>query len=134
MTLPELEALVRRFEDCTLPRYEWTHRAHLSVAVWYLFHYPREDATRRIRAGVQRYNASLGNSKGYHETITLSWIAVAASFLRKSSAGQTLTELATEAGVRFNASDYLLRHFSKELLFSELARAEWVDPDLAPLA
>ena len=71
MTLPELESLVRRFEDCTLPREAWTHRAHLSVAVWYLFHFSRAEATERIRTGIQRYNASQGNSTGYHETITL---------------------------------------------------------------
>lgn len=54
MTLPELESLVRRFEDCTLPREEWTHRAHLAIAVWYLSHLPREVATERIRMGIQR--------------------------------------------------------------------------------
>ena len=133
MTLPELESLVRRMEDCTLPREEWTHRAHLSVAVWYLFQFPRKVATERIRAGVQRYNVSLGNTTGYHETITLSWVAIVASFLRDASAEKTLAELATEAAARFGASDYLLRHFSKERLFSEAARREWVDPDLNPL-
>src|SRR6185436_5410136 len=122
MTLPELESLVRRMEDCTLPREEWTHRAHLSVAVWYLFQFPRKVATERIRAGIQRYNASLGNTTSYHETITLSWVAIVASFLRDASAEKTLAELATEAAARFGASDYLLRHFSKERLFSEAAR------------
>jgi hypothetical protein len=133
MTSSDLERLVLRFEDCTLPRDEWTHRAHLSVAVWYLFHLPREAAIERIRVGIQRYNASLGNTAGYHETITLSWAALVAASLREASAEKTLAELATEAADRFGASDYLLRHFSKERLFSETARREWVEPDLDPL-
>ena len=29
----EIEALVRSFEDRTLPRPEWTHHAHLTVAL-----------------------------------------------------------------------------------------------------
>ena len=132
MTLPELESLVRRFENCTLPREEWTHRAHLSVAVWYLFQLPRKVATERIRAGIQRYNTSLGNT-GYHETITLSWVAIMAAFLHEASPEKTVAELATEAATRFAASDYLLRHFSKQRLFSETDRREWVEPDLDPL-
>jgi hypothetical protein len=133
MTLPELESLVRRFEDCTLPREEWTHPAHLSVAIWYLSYFSREEATERIRAGIQRYNASLGNTTGYHETITLSWVAIAAAFLREASPAKTVAELATETVARFGESDYLLRHFSKERLFSEAARRDWVEPDLNPL-
>ena len=133
MTLAELESLVRRFEDCSLPRAAWTHQAHLSVAVWYLFHFPREAATARIRERIQRYNASLGNTKGYHETITLSWVAIVSSFLRQSSVEQRVEDLARAAAERFAAPDYLLRHFRKELLLSELARVEWVEPDLAPL-
>ena len=133
MTLPELESLVCRFEDCTLPREEWTHRAHLSVAVWYLCELPREAATERIRTGIQRYNASLGNVDGYHETITLSWVSIVTAFLREASPEKTVAELATEAASRFGAFDRLLRHFSKQRLFSEAARQEWVEPDLEPL-
>jgi hypothetical protein len=129
----ELESLVLRFEDCALPREFWTHRAHLSVALWYLFRFPREEATNRIRSGIQRYNRSLGNITGYHETITLSWIAILAAFLKESRTDRSLEELANEATERFGSNDYLLKHFTKERLFSELASKEWVEPDLAPI-
>ncbi|MFN0016966.1 MAG: hypothetical protein ACKVP0_01835 [Pirellulaceae bacterium] len=133
MTHAELESFVHRFEDCTLPRELWTHRAHLSVALWYLIHYPREEATNRIRTGIQRYNQSLGNTSGYHETITLSWIAILAAFLKESPTNRSLEELAKEASERFGASDYLLKHFTREQLFSDIAAKEWIEPDLAPI-
>ena len=133
MTLEELETLIRRFEDCTLPREAWNHRAHLAVATWYLFHLPREAATERIREGIQRFNASLGNTKGYHETITLAWIALVARLLREAPPERSVVELANEVAARFGVPDYLLRHFIKERLFSDFARREWVDPDLSPL-
>ena len=132
MTDDELKSLVCRFEDRTLPREKWTHAAHLSVAVWYLCLLSRAEATERIRAGIQRYNAILGNSSGYHETITLAWIELLSSFLTSRSG--TPAELANEATARFGASDGLLRHFSKERLFSDLARRAWVEPDLERLA
>ena len=132
MTLAELESLVRHLEDCTLPPALWTHRAHISVALWYLFHFPRGEATNRIRTGIQRYNQSLGNTAGYHETITLAWIGILAAFLRESPSNRSLEELANQATERFGASDYLLRHFTKERLFCDLARAQWMEPDLVP--
>lgn len=133
MTAQELQSLVLQFENCTLPRESWTHRAHLSVALWYLFHWPREEAMGRIRDGIQRYNNSLGNTTGYHQTITLAWIEILTGFLQDSPAEENLADLVDRATVRFGVSDYLLQFFSRERLFSELARREWVDPDLAPL-
>ena len=34
----EIESLVRAFEECTLPAAEWTHREHMTIALWYLRH------------------------------------------------------------------------------------------------
>jgi hypothetical protein len=72
-----IAALVAGFEQCTLPKEQFTHEAHLTTAMWYLRHYPQAEATNRMRRGIQRYNASVGGSPtAYHETITLAWIAV----------------------------------------------------------
>ena len=35
-----------------------------------------------IRDGIQRYNRAQDNPNGYHETITLAWVAVIDRFLR----------------------------------------------------
>jgi hypothetical protein len=133
MTQNDLADLVRRFEACTLPREEWTHQAHLCVALWYLRRFPRAEATLRIRAGIQRYNASLGNTKGYHETITLSWIALLWEFLQTADPLRSLSDLVDEVTARYNRSDDLLRYYSREVLFSDRAKAEYVSPDLRPL-
>ena len=74
-TADEIKALVRAFEDTSLPRAEWTHRAHLTVALWYLTRHSGREATARIRTGIKRYNAAKGvlttPTGGYHETLTL---------------------------------------------------------------
>ena len=56
MTDPEIESFIRAFEDCSLPKSEWTHTRHLVMALWYLRRHRREEATRLIREGIQRYN------------------------------------------------------------------------------
>ncbi len=77
----EIEALVRSFEDGSLPRSEWTHASHLLVGLWYLSRHPRDQATILMRDGIRRYNHIHGRDAGYHETITLAWLAVIARFL-----------------------------------------------------
>src|SRR4051812_272775 len=89
----EIEDLIRAFEGCTLPKADWTHREHLPVALWYLRHRPRGEATDRMREGIRRFNLSHGNATGYHETITLAWVAVIARFLAEHDQGRPLSAL-----------------------------------------
>jgi hypothetical protein len=127
----EIEALVRAFEACTLPRHEWTHREHLTVALWYLRRLDHSDATALIRQGIKRFNASHGNLAGYHETITLAWIALIARFLSEREPGQPLAVLAADLLLECGDKDYLLQHYSRERLLSDQARHAWLPPDLA---
>jgi hypothetical protein len=129
----EIEALVRAFEGCTLPKAEWTHREHLTVALWYLRHQARGEATGRITEGIRRYNLSHGNATGYHETITLAWIAVIARFLAEHDLGQPLSSLVGALLEKCGDKGYLLRFYSEDLLMSDEARRGWVPPHLRPI-
>ncbi len=133
MTDAEIETLVRAFEDGSLPRTEWTHASHLQVALWYLSRHPRDEATRLVRDGLRRYGALAGRQAFYHETITLAWVAVVAQFLARSDPGRSLSELAAILVERCGDKDYLLRHYSSELLMSDEARSSWVEPDRRPI-
>src|SRR5262245_46090885 len=126
----EIESLVFGFEDGSLPRAEWTHEAHLTVALWYLRRHARDEATRLVREGIQRYNRGLGNTTGYHETITLAWIAVIVRFLGEHDCGQAHSFLVDQLLEQCRARDYLGRDYSRDTLMSDEARQGWVQPDL----
>jgi GNAT superfamily N-acetyltransferase len=128
-----IEALVRAFEDCSLPAAEWTHQAHLTVALWYLRHHPGEEATGRIREGIRRFNLSHGNATGYHETITVAWVAVIARFLAEHDQGQSLSALVEALLEQCGDKGCLLRFYSEDVLMSDEARRGWVPPDLRPI-
>jgi hypothetical protein len=100
-TLGEIESFVRAFESCTLPRCEWTHQAHLIVALWYLTHYSQSEAINCIRDRIQRYNQAIGikttKDTGYHETLTLFWVRVVCQYLAAEGANRSLVNLAIEA-------------------------------------
>ena len=133
MTDPEIESLIRRFEDGSLPKSEWTHARHLVMALWYIRRHGRDEATPRIRDGIRRYNERQGNLTGYHETVTLAWVAVIERFLSGRDRNAPLSVLAGELLDEYGDKDYLLRFYSKERLLSDEARVRWVAPDRAEI-
>jgi hypothetical protein len=135
-TLSEIEELVRGFETCTLPHSRWTHRAHLTVALWYLAQGSEKEATERMRDGILRLNQAHGvpttKERGYHETITLFWLWLIGRDAAKA-AGSSIVELANTIAHRYSNSRLPFEYYSRDLLMSWEARTRWVEPDLKPL-
>jgi hypothetical protein len=136
-TTREVRALVRRFDETTLPREEWTHEAHLVVALDIARRHRPQEAVTRLRASIKRLNAAHGTpeteTRGYHETITLAWFHLVRHFLEVFDDGRSLAALVDALVERFAAKDALFEHYSRERLLSREARARWVEPDLRPL-
>ena len=133
MTDAEIESFIRAFEAGSLPRSEWNHARHLIMALWYLRRHGRDEATVLIRDGIRRFNARHDNLNGYHETITLAWIAVIERFLGARERAAHVSSLAAELLNECGEKEYLLRFYSRERLFSDEAKHEWVAPDLAAI-
>lgn len=136
-TEEDIRSLITRFECGQLPKAEWTHEAHLVVAVWYVTHYPMPEAIHMVRQYISRHNESAGtpntDTEGYHESITRFWLWVARAFIDRhhpASLGESCHALITSD---VGKSSYPLVYYSKELLFSTGARHTWVEPDLKPM-
>jgi|SRR5262245_39909637 len=133
----EIENLIRGFESCALPRNHWDHKAHLTVACWYLICYPEQEAARRIREGIQRYNKAVGivtnRENGYHETITMFWASMVKSFLKDATLECSIVGLINNLVDRYANKLLPLEYYSRDLLMSREARFNWVEPDLKPL-
>lgn len=124
------------FEDGTLPRPLWTHEAHVRMAFLYLRGLPDADLLLpMVRGRIQSYNAAHGNAKGYHETITVGFLALVADRLRSDNA---LTETWEAFKKRHsdlidNGLGVLLHHYKRDTILSSEARATFVTPDILPL-
>ena len=137
MTDAELDDLVRRFGERTLPKSEWTHAAHLAVGLWHVCRYGRDDALSRLRAGITRLNESHGtvnsSTGGYHETVTRAYAYLLDAFAAGNpdkTPAERVTLLLNDPLADKKA---LLRYYSRERLESVQARLGWAEPDLAPL-
>ena len=128
-----VESVVRDFEACTTLPSEFTHQAHLTVALWYLSRLSMTDATERMRASLFRFLDHY-KERGYNETITVFWLKLVQNFLADTTtASRSMTELANELTATYNNSRLIFDYYSKELLASEEAKDNWVEPDLRPL-
>jgi hypothetical protein len=125
------------FLDCTLPKPEWTHEAHLATTAWLLLERPEIQPERDLPALIRAYNESVGgvnsDTEGYHETITQCSIRGVRAALARSEGRGLCDRVNALLQAPEGRRDWPLRFYSPELLFSVEARRGWVEPDLAPM-
>lgn len=133
-TETEILDLVRSFEDATIARGVWKHAEHLAVALYYITtHADLESATETMRRGLfnlltEGFKVDLSREMPYHETLTVFWMRTVADF-DASKNGSSLLDKTNELVETFD-KDYPLRFYTREFLFSDEARAGFVDGDI----
>jgi hypothetical protein len=126
---------VRDFEAGLIPKYLWTHRAHLIAGFWYQTRHPT-DSLDRMRTGIRHHNEAVGtlnsSSSGYHESITRLYLAAIRAHIGQYPAMSFADSLAKLLDSPVADSQWPLQHYSAGRLFSAAARLQWVEPDLLP--
>ena len=125
----EVETAIRRFESCLSTPQEFDHRAHLTVALWYVCRLGAVGATERIR---KRLRVFLNHHqlKGYNETITLFWVRLVCKFYENTGAKSCSADLANKLLHSCCDSKLIFNYYSKDRLLSKEAQAHWIEPDL----
>ena len=133
-TEDEISDLVRRFEAGTISREKWKHHEHLTVAFFYVKNSPTlSEATDKMRVGIfnllKSFDIDLEKEMPYHETMTRFWMKVVDDFVNTQN-GYSVVEAANLILENFGDKDLPLKFYSRELLFSDAARSDFVEPDL----
>jgi hypothetical protein len=121
--------VVGKFERCEYPVEQFTHARHLTVACCYLCTSPADQALVRMREGLTRFIAHHGK-QGYHETLTRFWMELLEAYLREFAAGTPMTTKVNRALQCYGSKDVVFSYYTRERVMSEIARREWVEPDL----
>jgi len=112
---------------------DFSHRAHVQLAYVYLAENHRDLALERYRAALVGFLAHHGIPAGkYHETLTRSWILAVHHFMHRSPEAASADDF-IERNPLLLDSKIMLTHYSAGLLFSDAARADFVEPDLDPI-
>ena len=109
---------------------QFDHRAHVRLAYILLAGAGVEQATNGMRAALVEFIARNGvDPAKYHETITRAWILAVRHFMDRSPVSGSADEF-IDANPTLLDPKIMLTHYSAKLLFSDEARAHFVQPDL----
>ena len=110
----EIEAVVDGFEDCTTAKEAFTHREHLTVAIWYLYQFNQQEALEKMRAGLLRFLGYHQVSAGkYKEDLTVSWIRLIDNTMKEFDSHVGLIEM-TNAVIEKLSDSKLIGDGSKQ--------------------
>ncbi len=134
----DIASLVGRFENGLLAPQDWCHCTRLTVTYWYLLHLDEAVAAERMITGLRRYTRrhalKIAVRDGYHETLTLFWLAIARTFRSQHGDEDDLTQLNRFVSHYGQREMAFLEFYSRERISSWTARYRWVEPDLKPLS
>ncbi|MEK6280248.1 MAG: hypothetical protein AABN95_07810 [Acidobacteriota bacterium] len=104
----DIEAVVQGFENCTTAKEAFTHREHLTVAVWYLYHSSEEQALEKMRSGLLRFLGHHGVAQGkYKEGLTVSWLKLIKTTIEELGPNRELLETANNVLDRLGDSSLI---------------------------
>ena len=121
------------FEAGAFAPADFSHRAHVRLAYVYLAESDVGLALERMRAALLRFlcHHDIPASK-YHATLTRAWILAVDHFMHHAPAASSADDFIDRNPVLLD-SRIMLTHYSADLLFSDEARAQFVEPNLDPI-
>jgi hypothetical protein len=127
----EIIANVDAFETCRTGKDSFKHQDHLVVAAVYLQQLGFADAISRMRTNLVRFlDHHQVDRQKYNETITVFWFELVADVLKRLPPDSTLVEKCNAVVESLDNSGLVLEYYSRERLFSDEARKNFIEPDL----
>ncbi len=128
----EFASLAEQHHARTLPYENWTHRAHIAVALFYLKSMTLDEVIDKLRVAIQAYNEAKSDGMGYNETITLVFMRKIAAELQSPQALPTLVD-ELDRLLNICTIDWLYQYYSPHRIWSGRAKQAWLEPDLQEL-
>ena len=121
------------FEAGAFAPADFSHRAHVRLAYVYLAESDVDLALERMRGALLTFlcHHDIPASK-YHATLTRAWILAVDHFMHRSSVASSADDF-IERNPKLLDTKIMLTHYSADLLFSDQAREQFIEPNLDPI-
>lgn len=128
--LPD-HVFIEQFEQCNLDPVHFDHIGHIRLAWLYVKQNQESIAIDKMCRGIKAYASSLGATDKFHMTITQSLTKLIALREHKTKALDWPQFIEINKDLADDSIGLLLKHYSKAQLFSDLARDQFIEPDIA---
>ena len=122
----------RQFANITLDPTLFSHEAHIRLAWIHISKYGVGQAIDNICQQIPAFAGFHGAPDKYHATVTVAAVRAVYHFMLKSRSGTFADFIDEFPRLKYNFMDLLHAHYGMDLFQSELARTEYVEPDLLP--
>ena len=126
------ESFLIQLEDGSMRPNLFGHEAHLRMAWLYIKKYGVKNAVDRACSTIRRYDFIHGSGNKFHVTLTAASVKVVHHFIQKSTAKNFPKFMLEHPVLKVDFSRLLLQHYGQEVLRSNVAKNEFVEPDLLP--
>jgi hypothetical protein len=121
------------FEAGAFAPADFSHRAHVRLAYVYLAECDGAQALDRMRGALLTFLCHHGiPASKFHATLTRAWILAVDHFMHRSPESSSADDFIARNPLLLDTR-IMLTHYSADLLFSDQARAEFVEPNLDPI-
>lgn len=133
MTIQDTEFL-NQFETHTLDPSYFDHHGHLRLAWLYLNKYQSKVAISKVTTGISGYAASLGVTNKFQHTLTEAIVRIMALRLDEDTSDTIECFLESNYDLVEDIWGVVGSYYSKEQLNSDVAKIQFVEPDLRPIS
>lgn len=123
---------IAQFENQTLDPNYFNHLGHLRLAWLYLNTYSLEESIDKLITGISAYATSLGATDKFHHTLTEAVVRIMALRVENDEYGDFETFLLGNNDLVKSLRSIIETYYSHELLNSDVAQKQFVEPDLKP--
>jgi hypothetical protein len=130
---PEDRRFRADFEAGGLTPEAFDHRGHIRLAYVHLAEADPDTALASLRSDLQSFLRHQGiPASKYHETLTRAWILAVRHFMATSPPAASADDF-IDRNPGLLDSGIMMTHYSTDLLFSQEARARFIEPNLDPI-
>jgi hypothetical protein len=124
-------AFLTAFQTGRIANQSFHHRDHLRLAWLQIRRLGLERASDEVTAGIRRFATHHGSPDRYNDTMTRFWLRVVELASRRHP--DLGFEALLEAEPHLLDKSLPFKHWSRESLTANEAKARWVEPDLRPI-
>jgi hypothetical protein len=124
------DAFETQFKNCSLNPKLFSHEAHIRLAWIHIKKYGVDKAITNIDNQLLRYVESLNARDKYNKTVTIAAVKTVYHFILKSNTDNFKNFILEFPRLNKNFKDLLDSHYSMDLFNYEVAKNQYIAPDL----